>query len=306
MKLKRLLSLTDAERRLLARPAIIAGGIFAVTLLLVLTGITNPLDELLVLGLRHRIDWLDDFLKITESPGQRRFVYPIAIALSVVFTIRRRDLLPTIATVSALLFTNAVTGVFKILTLRGFPRTNGPEAWNANFGSLNDIASNLGAYPSGHAANIASASTLMVLAAYSARPRWRPYATHITVITSIVCTITFVSSWLRDTHWVSDLVGGLSLGVCTTIAAALWAIHLPAHWRHPELAGHPRLVLGSVGVLTLAAIFMFAGNSFLSHSGTSAVMVLFTLGVIARQSHQGIRRAVARRQNEASSNSGSN
>lgn len=296
VKLKRLLSLTHEERRILARPAVIAGIVFGVTLLLVLTGLTNPIDQALVLDLRHRFDWLDDFLKVTESPGQRRFVYPIAIVLSVVFTIRRRDLLPTIVTVSALLFTNAVTGVFKILTLRGFPRTNGPEAWNADFGSLNDIASNLGAFPSGHAANIAAASTLMVLAAYSARPRYRPFAPHITVLTSIVCTVTFVSSWLRDTHWVTDLVGGLSLGVCTTIAASLWALHLPAHWRHPELAGHPRLVLGSVGVVTLAAIFMFAGNSFLSHSGTSAVMVLFTLGVIAWQSQKGIQRAVARRQ----------
>ena len=296
MKLKRILRLTHEERVTLARPAIIAISIFGVTLLLVLTGVINPLDQALVTDLRHLHPWTDHFFKVTESPGQRRFVYPLAILLSVVFTVRRRDLLPTITAVSALLFTNAVTGIFKIVTLRGFPRTSGPQAWNADFGSLNNIASNLGAFPSGHAANIAAASTLMVLAAYSARPKYRPYATHITVITGVICAITFVSSWLRDTHWFSDLVGGLTLGVATTIAAALWSTHLPDHWRHPELAGHPRLAIGGVGVVTLAFIFMFAGNSFLSHSGTSAVMVLATGVVIARQSHQGIQRAKARRQ----------
>jgi hypothetical protein len=39
---------------------------------------------------------------------------------------------------------------------------------------------------------------------------------------------------------------------------------------------------------------MFAGNSFLSHSGTSFVLVAGTLLVIARGSHEGIKRAIAR------------
>ena len=43
-KRKRLFRLTDSERRLLAQPAFIAGSVFAVTLLLVITGLINPLD----------------------------------------------------------------------------------------------------------------------------------------------------------------------------------------------------------------------------------------------------------------------
>lgn len=295
MKRKRLLRLTHEERMVLARPANIAIAVFAVTTLLILTGLINPFDTALVLDLRHSHPWTDDLFKITESPGQRRFVYPIAIIISVVFTVRRRDLLPTITTVSALLFTNAVTGVFKLLTLRGFPRYGGPEAWNVGDRSIQDVASNLGAYPSGHGANIAAASTLMVLAAYSARPKYRPYATHITVFTVFLSLVTFVSSWLRDTHWVTDLLGGVSLGVATTIYAALWALHLPDHWRHPELAGRPRLVIGSVGVIALAAIFMFAANTFLSHSATSIVLILATFGIIAHESRKGIKRAAARK-----------
>jgi membrane-associated phospholipid phosphatase len=295
MKLRKILRLTDEEKRLLARPAFIAGGIFLAITLSVISGIADPLDVAMVTNLRHTHPWTDDLFKILESPGQRKYVYPIAIALSIVLTIRRRDLLPTITAVSALLFTNAVTGVVKISTLRGFPRRTGdPSVFNTDFGDLAD----LGAFPSGHATNIAAASTLMVLAAYSARPKYRPYALHITVITGILSTITFISSWLRDTHWVTDLIAGLALGLCTTIVATLWALHLPDYWRHPELAGRPRLIVFSVGVAALASIFMFAGNSFLSHSGTSFVMVAFTLGFIARQSHKGIQRAVARRQDE--------
>jgi len=291
MKLRKILRLTDEERRLLARPAFIAGGIFVVVLLLVLTGIVNPLDEMLVTNLRHSHKWTDHFFKVLESPGQRRYVYPLAIIMSMVLTVRRRDLLPTMSAVSALLFTNAMTGIFKIAVMRGFPRrAPSPAAFQGDIHMLKD----LGAFPSGHAANIAAVSTLMILAAYSARPKYRPYATHITVVTSILCFITFMSSWLRDTHWVTDLVAGLSLGVCTTIVATLWALHLPDEWRHPELAGRPRLVIISAVTISLAAIFMFAANTFLSHSGTSVVMVVFTLGFIARQSHSSIKRAVIR------------
>jgi membrane-associated phospholipid phosphatase len=290
MQLKKLLHLTADERRLLARPAKYAAAIFGVTLLLVITGLSNPVDVALVTDLRNTHPWTDDLFKVLESPGQRRYVYPITILLSVIFTIRRKDLLPMIVAVSALLFTNAVTGVFKILTLRGFPRTAGPEAFNPNFGDIVD----LGAFPSGHAANIAAASTLMVLAAYSARPKWRPLATPITIVTALLAALTFVSSWLRDTHWVTDLIGGLSLGVTTTIVATLWALHLPNHWRHPELAGRPRLVIFTTGVVALAAIFMFAANSFLSHSGTSVVLVGGTLIAIARGSQLGIKQAMAR------------
>lgn len=297
MQLRKILRVTDAERRLLARPAFIAGGIFAAITVAVVFGVANPLDVVLVLDLRHSHPWTDHMFKLLESPGQRRFVYPLAIVLSFILTYRRRDLLPTITAVSALLFTNAVTGVFKLATLRGFPRRTGdPGVFNLDFGDLAD----LGAYPSGHAANVAAASTLMVLAAYSARPKFRPLATPIAVITGFACVVTFISSWLRDTHWVTDLVAGFALGVCTTIVATLWALHLPDHWRHPELAGRPRLIIFTVGVLSLAAIFMFAANSFLSHSGTSVIMVAATLGFIARQSQQGIRRAVARTKDESS------
>jgi membrane-associated phospholipid phosphatase len=301
MKARNILHLTDVERRVLARPGFIAFGFFILTLVGVVTGLTHGFDQALVTNLRFSHPWTDGVLKAIESPGQRKFVYPAAIFISIGMTIRRRDLLPTVVTVSALVFTNAVTGVFKILIARGFPRYGGPDAFNyssaklshQSMGHFEKYTSTLGAFPSGHAANVAAASTLLVLAAYSARPQYRHYANLITIINVLVCAVTIVCSWLRDTHWMTDLLAGLALGVSTTIAATLWALHLPEKWRHPEDAGRLRLLAFGVGVSALACIFMFAGSSTLSNSGTSIVLVVGTLVIVARQSHKSYVRATA-------------
>ena len=284
--------MSDDERRLLARPAFFAGVAFAILLLLVLTGLINSLDQSLVSQLHVKQLGLRDFFRAIEIPGQRRIVYPFAIMVGVLFTFRRKDLLPLIATVSALVFTNAVTGMFKILTLRAFPKNElGPEIrtlpiWDAD---------KLGAFPSGHGANVAAVCTLLVLAAFSARPRWRPFAPAIAGLTLIPISAVFVSSWALNFHWMSDLFAGLALGICTTIVAALWASHLPDHWRHPELVGKRRsagalIVLGTMGV-----IFMFAGNSFLQESYTSVVLVVGTLAVIAYLTSQSITRRASKK-----------
>jgi membrane-associated phospholipid phosphatase len=287
-----ILRLSDDERRLLARPAFYAGMAFAILLLLVLTGLINSLDQSLVSQLHVKQLGLRDFFRAIEIPGQRRIVYPFAIMVGVLFTFRRKDLLPLIATVSALVFTNAVTGMFKILTLRAFPRNElGPEIrtlpiWDAD---------KLGAFPSGHGANVAAVCTLLVLAAFSARPRWRPFAPAITGLTLIPISAVFVSSWALNFHWMSDLFAGLALGICTTIVAALWASHLPDHWRHPELVGKRRSVGALIVLGTMGVIFMFAGNSFLQESYTSVVLVVGTLAVIAYLTSQSITRRASKK-----------
>ncbi len=294
MARKKILRLSEGERRLLARPAFYAGLVFAILLLLVLTGLINSLDSALVSQVKVNQLGIRDFLRAIEIPGQRRIVYPFAILIGVLFTFRRKDLLPLITTISALVFTNAVTGMFKILTLRAFPRNElGPEIrtlpiWDAD---------KLGAFPSGHGANVAAISTLLVLAAYSARPRWRPLAPYIAAFTLIPISAVFVSSWALNFHWISDLFAGLALGICTTIVAALWALHLPDHWRHPDLVGKGRTVTVLIVLGTMGVIFMFAGNSFLQESYTSVVLVVGTLAVIAYLTSKSISRKVSQKRN---------
>lgn len=298
MARRKLLHLTQAERRSLAIPGLISFAIFLIMFLLVVTGLTHNLDVSLTTDLYKSKPWLDQLLAQIETPGQRRFVYPFAIVLGTIMSFRRKDLLPVIVTVSALIFTNAVTGFFKLIIARGFPRNAGPEAFDyAAFtgdGSLISYAHyvwQLGAFPSGHAANVAAASTLMVMAAYSARPKHRKWAVPVTLITVVICIVTIVCSWLRNTHWMTDLIAGIALGISTTVATALWALHLPQEWRHPDLAGKSRLLIFGSGVLFMLLIFSFASSSVLSHSGTSVLLVVGVLVAVARQSHKTIQRA---------------
>ena len=295
MARRKLLHLSEAERRTLALPAVVAISIFFLVLLGVVTGLTHHLDSFLETNAYRQYD---KALLLIESPGQRRFVYPLAIVLASIVSYRRKDLLPVIVTVGALVFTNAVTGVFKLIIARGYPRTAGPGAFDyAAFkddGSIFSYAKyvwQLGAFPSGHAANVAAASTLMVLASYSARAQHRKWAIPITLATVVICVVTILCSWARNTHWISDLIAGIALGVATTIATALWALHLPQEWRHPDLAGRSRLVVFGGGIVLLTFVFAFASSSVLSHSGTSIVLVVGTLVFVARQSHKSIQRS---------------
>lgn len=298
MTRRNLLHLTQAERRSLAIPGLISLGVFVFIFLLVVTGITHNLDVSLTSDLSKTKPWIDKLLSQIETPGQRRFVYPFAIVVGSIITYRRKDLLPVIVTVSALIFTNAVTGFFKLIIARGFPRTAGPQAFDyAAFtgdGSLISYAHyvwQLGAFPSGHAANVAAASTLMVMAAYSARPKHRKWAVPITAVTFVICVVTIICSWLRNTHWMTDLIAGIALGISTSVATALWALHLPQEWRHPDLAGKSRMLSFGAGVLFMLLIFSFASSSVLSHSGTSVLLVVGVLVAVARESHKTIQRA---------------
>lgn len=294
------LQLTEAERRSLAIPGLVSFAIFLIILLLVITEITHSLDVSAVTDLWKTQPKVDHLLSRIEMPGQRRFVYPFAIILGSIISYRRKDLLPVIVTVSALIFTNAVTGFFKLIIARGYPRTAGPGAFDyavfTGDGSLMSYAKyvwQLGAFPSGHAANVAAASTLMVMAAYSARPKHRKWAVPITITTVLICIFTIACSWLRNTHWVTDLLAGIALGISTTVATALWALHLPAEWRQPDLAGRSRILVFGSGAIFMFLIFSFASSSILSHSGTSVVLVFAVLGIVARQSHRTIQRVGA-------------
>lgn len=300
MSRSKLLHLTEAERRSLAIPGLISFGVYLLILLLVITGVTHSLDVSLTTRIWKTKPWLDHLLSQVEMPGQRRFVYPFAIVFGSIISWRRKDLMPVIVTVSALIFTNAVTGFFKLIIARGYPRSSGPEAFDyAAFtgdGSLMSYAHyvwELGAFPSGHAANVAAASTLLVMAAYSARPKHRRLAVPITLVTTAVCIFTLACSWLRNTHWVTDLVAGLALGISTTVATALWALHLPQEWRQPDVAGKSRMLIFGAGALFMLLIFSFASSSILSHSATSVFLVIGVLVVVARQSHKTIQRVSA-------------
>lgn len=236
----------------------------AVSTLVMITGLLNSLDEALVLGMWQSHPEINEIARITEKPGLRSIVYPITLAGGLWLAIRRHDLHPPITAIWALIATNAATGILKLATFRATPRQNGPEFFNTEWLGL-------GAFPSGHTANLGCAAALAIMAMFASRVWWRFIVTGLLTFVMIVVA---VSSWARDTHWVSDLIVGYLLGAAVAMTTSLFTADLPVHWRHPKYIGSTRfLVIAGVGI-TAGSFIVFAENSFLSHSNTSILIML--------------------------------
>lgn len=246
----------------------------AYTLVLV-TGVLNPIDQHFVLGMWHSHPRINEIARITEKPGLRSLVYPTTLAAGLWLAVRRHDLHPPITAVWALIATNAATGVIKLLTFRPTPRQAGPEFFNTEWLGL-------GAFPSGHTANLGCAVALGIMAMFASRVRWRYL---MSVLLLLVCLVVAVSSWARDTHWISDLIVGYLLGAAVAMTTSLVTADLPVHWRHPKYIGSTRLlVFAGVGI-TAGSFIVFAENSFLSHSNTSILIMLGVAYATLRHRH---------------------
>lgn len=238
---------------------------FIIGTIIVLTGALNPIDERLVLGMWQSHSWINEVARITEKPGLRSIVYPVTLGAGIWLAVRRHDMHPPITAVWTLIATNATTGFLKILTFRPTPRQapGHPEFFNTDWIGI-------GAYPSGHTANLGAAAALAIMAMFASRVRWRYLMT--TAILAL-CTLVAVSSWARDTHWVTDLVFGYILGAAVAMTTSLMTADLPIHWRHPKYIGSTRLlVFAGIGI-TAGSFAIFAENSFLSHSNTSILIM---------------------------------
>jgi len=239
---------------------------FVVGTAIMLTGALNTVDQHAVLGMWHSHSWINEVARITERPGLRSIVYPVTLGAGIWLAIRRHDMHPPITAVWTLIATNAATGFTKLLTFRPTPRQapTHPEFFNTDWIGI-------GAYPSGHTANLGAAAALAIMAMFASRVHWRYLAT--TAIASL-CLLVAVSSWARDTHWVSDLVFGYILGAAVAMTTSLMTADLPIHWRHPKAIGSTRmLIIAGIGI-TAGSFAIFAENSFLSHSNTSILIML--------------------------------
>lgn len=258
---------------------------FGISTLVMITGLLNPLDEALVLGMWQSHPEINEIARITEKPGLRSIVYPVTLAGGLWLAFRRRDLHPPITAIWTLIGTNAATGVVKLATFRATPRQNGPEFFNTEWLGL-------GAFPSGHTANLGAAVALAIMAMFASRVRWRFV---VTALLLLVCVVVGVSSWARDTHWVSDLVVGYLLGAAIAMTTSLLTANLPVQWRHPKYIGSTRfLMIAGVGI-TAGSFIVFAENSFLSHSNTSILIMLGLAYATWRHRHLKKKAATPRR-----------
>lgn len=239
---------------------------FIIGTILMLSGLFNGLDQRAVLGVWQTHSWVNEVARVTEKPGLRSIVYPVTLGFGIWLAIRRKDMHPPITAVWALIATNAATGFVKIISFRPTPRQapGHPEFFNTDWIGI-------GAYPSGHTANLGAAAALGIMAMFASRVRWRYLGT---AAISLLCLLVAISSWARDTHWVSDLVFGYILGAAVAMTTSLMTADLPLHWRHPKYIGSTRMLIFAGLGITAGSFAIFAENSFLSHSNTSILIML--------------------------------
>jgi len=108
---------------------------------------------------------------------------------------------PILLSVVALLALNGVVGVFKLFIGRTKPRLNMDIL---NFGGMS--------YPSGHISNAVLIWGLFAYLVYQYLWSEPKSAKYLITIVSSVTTAIMVVSLFRNTHWFSDLIGGVFLG----------------------------------------------------------------------------------------------
>ena len=212
---------TVADIRTLARVLVVSSTAVLLALYaLVATAATRPLD-LDVMTLIYRTDPLVDGIgRFSELPGQRAIGYPLLFLGLFLWRRPRRDWRPLGAAVLTFLLVNLVVGMSKFLAERPSPRRLGDAFLDPG------IHGGLGGFPSGHAANIAAIAAVLVLVTMGqiSRQAWRRLSImSVSTVVLVCCT-----SWIRATHWGTDLAAGLAAGVmCAGIATLVVHSSLP-------------------------------------------------------------------------------
>jgi membrane-associated phospholipid phosphatase len=145
--------------------------------------------------------WLDFVLRKIDNLGLRGLTATILLIAAVLIAYRFRSWRPLNLALLSLLALNGVVGVAKLAIGRTKPRLN-IDLTHA--GGLS--------YPSGHASNALLTWGILAYLIYRYTHRavfhGRMLATSVGTITLAVCAV----SLFRQTHWFSDLLGGLFIG----------------------------------------------------------------------------------------------
>lgn len=193
--------------------------VFIAVTALAVAGWSRAVDQRMRLTAWLSNDVLDEVLKEVERPGQRVVILPVLFTLTAYLGWRRRRSLPWLAALLSVAFVNVFVGIVKWWSQRATPRLGGPEFFNES------ISRTFGAYPSGHATNVGMWATLAWYLVHDAQPRLRR------AVRGAACAMAIViaaCSWLRTTHWLTDLIAGLALGCALASLGLLIARRLDA------------------------------------------------------------------------------
>ena len=182
--------------------AFATAGFLYVTYQVVTAGWLISIDDKIATFDRHLFPkWVYFVLRRIDDLGLRG-VSAIGILLLSAYLWRKFDTYrPLLLSFVALLALNGVVGIFKLAIGRTKPRLNMDIL---NFGGMS--------YPSGHISNAVLIWGLFAYLVY--RYLWNETKSAkylITIVSSITTAIMLVSLY-RNTHWFSDLLGGIFLG----------------------------------------------------------------------------------------------
>ncbi len=182
--------------------ALLFVGYVAVTLSVVLDTPFRTFDQWV-----HRIDmpnfpWIIEFLiRRIDNLGLRGLTAPILIIVAIVIGRRFQSWRPLNLSILAILLLNLVVGASKI----GFGRTK-PRL------KIDELFADGMSYPSGHSSNALLTWGLLAYLVYRYTHREPFEGLKLTWGVAIISLSVCAASILRDTHWVSDLLGGLFVG----------------------------------------------------------------------------------------------
>ena len=161
------------------------------------------LDERIKAIRHHTFRGLSSHLLLAlDDLGLRSLTATCLLVTAVLITYKYKSWRPINFSLAALLLLNGVVGVAKIVFGRTKPRLN-VDIYHSGI---------VGSYPSGHSSNAlltwgALAYLIYRYTAFGAKRSLALYSI-VGVITATVCLV----SLIRNTHWFSDLIGGVFLG----------------------------------------------------------------------------------------------
>jgi membrane-associated phospholipid phosphatase len=182
--------------------AFASSGFLFVTYQVVTAGWLITIDDKIATVDRYKFpDWVYFVLRRIDDLGLRGLSAVAILLLSAYLWRRFNTFRPILLSVVALLALNGVVGVFKLFIGRTKPRLNMDIL---NFGGMS--------YPSGHISNAVLIWGLFAYLVYQYLWSEPKSAKYLITIVSSVTTAIMVVSLFRNTHWFSDLIGGVFLG----------------------------------------------------------------------------------------------
>ena len=136
-----------------------------------------------------------------DDLGLRSLTATILLLTAALFGWKFKSWRPIYLSASALLLLNGVVGLSKLIFGRTKPRL-----------SLDLLHAGGLSYPSGHSANALLTWGMTAYILYRYAFHSRSHLIFLQVIVGVLTTTVYAASLIRNTHWFSDLLGGVLIG----------------------------------------------------------------------------------------------